>query len=323
MDSETLSKAWSILSLSLNLLGNTFVIFATWKFNAIKLDKLSVWIVKLLAAVDIGNGIFILLPVTIVLFHGWVFGDTFCKVSYTYKYVFIVINIFLINFFSMNKMYRCVAPLRNRTVETRTQKRAIIIVTLTGSLLLPIYSFYTTFIGNYRVIEYADAQYMCWSVYTGDDSCVDRVIVYLLGVFLNLIPCFTLVITNTFLTVFALVKAKNKINKMNIVVVILVTVMFLLSVLPYFVYYAMAGDMWSDVGLVRFVTFAVFLSSFSNPIVYLLTNQRFRNFTINFIKLRSKTGVLNSNFNGSFKRHLSVVHTINVKKLSSTDKYSS
>ena len=292
---------WTIASLTLAVTGNTFVIFATWKFNAIKLDKLSVWIVQLLAAADIGNSIFILLPVTIVLFHGWVFGDTFCKVSFAYKYIFTVANIILINFFSLNKVYRCVAPLHHH--KTGREKLVVIISTIVGSLILPFYQLYSTYIRKSTDIVYSHAQCMCWGKYNNNADLVDTFAGYIIASCLNAIPCLMLVVTNAFLSIFATVKAKSRINKMNIVIVVVVTVLFLLSMLPYFIYYVLFGDSWTDGDEVRFMTFSMFLSSFCNPIVYFATNDHFRRFTISFCKSSGTKVAPFSNSNGSIMRH--------------------
>ena len=64
--SDSVSKnflaGWCIISGVLSLLGNIFVIFASKRYNAIKLDRVSIVVLENLAAADIGTSLFKIFP---------------------------------------------------------------------------------------------------------------------------------------------------------------------------------------------------------------------------------------------------------------------
>ena len=55
--------AWEQICFILGVSGNVFVLYATIAHKAIKLDKMSIWIIKNLAVADIGNCVLVLLPI--------------------------------------------------------------------------------------------------------------------------------------------------------------------------------------------------------------------------------------------------------------------
>ena len=89
-DSTTLNSVWMFqivwktISFILGLSGNVFVLYATIVHKAIKLDKMSVWIVKNLAVADICNCVLLLLPTLLTQYgklNGMVlFGESFYKI---------------------------------------------------------------------------------------------------------------------------------------------------------------------------------------------------------------------------------------------------
>ena len=102
----------------------------------------------------------------------------------------------------------------------------------------------------------------------------------------NAIPCLTLIISTTILIVYAIRKTNRPINKWNISIVIIVTVSFLLSFLPYFLYGVQRFSSKNQQKGYLSKTFEWawsfgFLSSWSNPIIYVAMNQKFRGFAAN------------------------------------------
>ena len=56
--------AWSIFTLTFSLAGNITVLIATMKYKAIKFDQVSVLLIENIAAADLGDTIFVILPTT-------------------------------------------------------------------------------------------------------------------------------------------------------------------------------------------------------------------------------------------------------------------
>ena len=157
---------WGTISFILGLSGNVFVLYATIVHNAIKLDKMSVWIIKNLAVADICNCVLFLLP-TLLTQYGKltgtiVFGETFYAVMACYVYSFFVSSVFLVNFLSINKFMRCMFPLRNLNC-SRLQKFCVTLFTVIVSSLPILWFAYSILDGfqclrnEWRLINYLGA----------------------------------------------------------------------------------------------------------------------------------------------------------------------
>ena len=280
--SDVISQVWCHWSLIMGLLGNSFVLYSTVINKAIRLDKLSVWIIQNLAIVDFLNTLFLLLPVIISLYanNKWVLGDTFCRVFFVYKYVGFTANMVLINALSLNKMVRCLAPLRSLAC-SKTLHWVVTAITAATAAITPAYSAYRTVVDDKFIVVFSASQCMCSSVQVSKAESWHKVVYYLIAGLLNGLPCVTLCVMNLFLVVYALRKSNRAVNKRNIVIVVLITASFLLFGLPYFFYSTKHGQTSGDNDpMLRFVTFTTFISFWSNPVIYLVTNQNFRSFTV-------------------------------------------
>ena len=277
---------WGHISFILGICGNVFVLYATIFHNAIKLDKMSIWIIKNLAVVDLCNCIFIVFPVIAKHFSEgkWIFGSGLCYIHAIIQHTFIGANLALVNFISLNKLLRCKYPLRNLS-PSRFQK--ILVTTL--SLLvssIPIVWLTTGLDQGLMLLNQQD-------LLVPGNTCIadivqnktshvgtSRIVASVLTIALVGTSCLALVITTTALLVYAIKKTNRPINKRNIFTVILVTVTFLLSFFPFLMY--MAGHRF----LQKFNTDSIyewafsftFFSSWSNPISYLLMNKNFKEF---------------------------------------------
>ena len=280
---NTISLIWVHISIILGITGNIFVLFATTRHKAIKLDEVSIWTIQQLSVADLANCILVLVPIATVLYSDdtWVLGDTFCGVFAIYVYSFTVANIFLINVFSLNKLVRCLLPLRT-LAPSRKQKLAVTMVTLIASLLCPMWFLYGLYIGNFMEITFFKSQCTCSALFTTQVRDWQKGVPTFLSLSLTGIPCVVLVITNTFLVVYAMRKSTNTVNRLNHLIVVLVTCTFLFSILPSFVMVLQTNN-WSENVAVRIAYFLTFINSWSNPVVYLVTNPSFRRFTSGFI----------------------------------------
>lgn len=284
-----ISLIWCHSSLFLGLLGNTYVLHATIAHRAIKLDKLSVWIIQNLAVTDLVNSVIVLVPVLISLHADsrWVLGDTFCQISFGYKYLGIVANMVLINILSFNKLIRCLFPLRTLDC-SRARRWSVTVVTVITMLITPSWHFYKSTLKTTNLIHFSRSQCMCWLLQNSTPQIWHLVLDYLLSGMLNALPCLTLIGLNAYLVIFAVRKSTRSVNKMNIMVVVLITASFLVATLPYFIYFVIRGDVWTDGDVIlRFVTFVFFLAFWFNPVIYLATNKNFWNYTVRFIRRES------------------------------------
>jgi hypothetical protein len=95
-----------------------------------------------------------------------------------------------------------------------------------------------------------------------------------------LIPCLALIVINLTLLIFAIRAAQRKVNKMNILIVIMVTLAFVVTFTPFAVQYLRYGENFNTASrAVRTGQLICVISSFCNPFIYLATNDKFRSFT--------------------------------------------
>ena len=272
-----IQKAWLHICLILGLSGNIFVLHGTIAHNAIKLDVMSKWIVKNLALVDILNCILVLSPILIIQYEGnvWTFGDTLCKLSAAYRFTFLCANVFLINALSFNKLYRCFFPLRFLV----PSKRKMYVVTIVMVLfsLIPVGWIGFGLARGFNVAKFQPRRSTCEQTFTSSVPTVIQTIDKILLVLCLAMSCLTLIISNTTLVGYAIMKSNTRVNKLNILIVLFVTASFLLSFVPLLiVLFLRIREKPRD-----FAWAAVFLSSWTNPFIYVAVNPRFREYTRN------------------------------------------
>ena len=218
---------------------------------------------------------------------------------FVYKYMGCVANVVLINSLSLNKLLRCLRPLHNRTC-TRAHRTIVTTVTLLASLVIPAWSTYGLAIAGIYRVQFSRVQCMCWSLFTETARPWHYTFSFAIATVLNALPCTALCAMNVFLICFALKKSARVVKKTNIIIVLLVTVMFLLPMLPYYVYYSVTGYDWEEEDYVRYVTFVMFVASWANPPIYLITNDNFWKFTV---RLFRNNQVRDASESGTFRRN--------------------
>ena len=285
-----LSLIWTQLCLVLALLGNFFLLYASICHGAIRLDKTSVWILRNLAVADILNVLFLLLPIIVSLYAGeWVFGVQACNIQTAYKWCFALANVFLLNALALNKLLRCVYPLRCYT-SSLTQRAGVTAATVLFSVIHPVWQFYAIYHSNILVVTFSRSQCLCWSfIDTKASSKLETAFNAALQIGLNAVPSLTLLVLNTLLIVYAVRKSTSAVKKTNIVVVVLVIGAFLSVSLTHLVYGTLRhGVSWDDsrVAEIRVLYFSWFFINIINPFIYVLTNEGFRAFTWNFVRCR-------------------------------------
>ena len=106
--------AWSSIALLGSLFGNSVILLATVKYKAIRLDKVSVVLIKNIAINDLIMGLSAVHPSLVSLVYGtWPYGKLACTVSYYIagptSYVAAVLQVCALH---LNKIYTLVFPLR-------------------------------------------------------------------------------------------------------------------------------------------------------------------------------------------------------------------
>ena len=294
---------WGQITFILGILGNLFVLYATIGHKAIKLDKMSIWIIENLAVADICNCLLVLLPTLVTQYgklnHTVMFGVSFYTAMGCYMYTFFVANLFLVNVLSVNKLMRCMFPLRNLD-STRRQRIIVTIATILISIIPTIWTVYGILDGfiasreSWRDRDYIGAVNV--ARVTGKFPStklgkIKRIVNYFVVGICNGLPGVTLVILNVALVTFAMKKTNSAINKKNFLIVALVTYAFLLSFIPYFVEQL---NIFRHLGYAEMSYSLAYLSTWINPVIYFAVNPPFRNFTMKKLTVHNSVNEVHS-----------------------------
>ena len=278
---------WGHVSFLLGVSGNLLVLYGTIFHNAIKLDEISKWIIKNLAFVDLCNCIFVVVPDIANQYSNgrWVFGSCLCYINAINQYTFMIANVNLITFLSINKLLRCVYPLRNFS-PSRLQKGSVTLVAFLICLVPMIWIVIAlsrnllqiTENGNEIVVRVCRAYFK-----QTQEVSTARIVGFAVTAMSIGLPNIILTVTTAVLLVYAVRKTNRPINKKNVLITVSVTVIFLLSFFPLMLY--MTAHMFPDTiegaflyPIFEWVWSFTFLSTWSNPIIYLVTNESFRVF---------------------------------------------
>ena len=285
---------WTQISFILAIFGNGFVLYATIVHNAIKLDKMSVWIIKNLAVADICNSVLIILPNLITQYgkmnRTLIFGEIVYTAMGSYHYTFFVANLFLVNVLSLNKLMRCTCPLRNLN-STQRQRIKVSVVTAFVSFLPSLWIVYGLVDGfkeiadGWRFRKYLGTAEMTHARRNETIGNTRMIVVRLIIGLFNAVPCITLVIINSALVVFALRRSNSAVNKMGVSVVVMVTAALFISTMPHF------ADLTWDFPSMEFSEIASsipFLSTWINPVIYFAVNPTFKEFSKRKLMRRCK-----------------------------------
>ena len=253
--------SWSVISVLLSLLGNTFVLVASKHGKAIKLDRVSIVLLENLAVADIGTSLFAILPPFIWLFilnperDYSAYAETWeSKVTLFISLIFMAAGTSLVSFLNCCKLFSLLFPLRARTWRYRDgYKIAVlvwIILTLTG---------FGTWIGSLHL------DYTVLTTMTAAGTLL------LLSV----------VLISTFGLLIKVHKARG-LKKQGVFSIILVSVVLFVSYTPLCMSQlldSINGAKMSDMPLRRLVTLNLYnISCFSNPLIYYFTLNSFKEY---------------------------------------------
>ena len=276
---STAVLVWLIFCLIFGLLGNAYVLVATFKYNAIRIDAMSLWFIKGLAVADLTSLILMVLPVTLtnITKNIWPLGDFLCiVVAFTSRIPFLA-NIILIVGMNVNKVYRLSYPLRSLHVAPASK-----VFWTTGTLLLaiinPLLDLVFNFKGTHMQVQYNAIASVCRLVGESRTVVVVRLALYIV------LPSLILTITNGTLLGIACRKTLVKVKKRNIVIVVGVTMQFLAAFIPYSVVLSVRFYLPVPDWMIRGAFLLLYISCSFSPIVYYFNNRGFKRFTNSFIR---------------------------------------
>ena len=114
---------WSLVTAGISLVGNTVILIGTIKHNAIKLDNISLLLIKQLAVSDICNTLIVVLPGVVTLStKRALFGDNLavCQIIAYMQYVFPAFNSLAVCAMTINKLTILLKPTKTLTRSDKT-----------------------------------------------------------------------------------------------------------------------------------------------------------------------------------------------------------
>ena len=121
--STPLLVTWSLLTALVSLTGNTIILIGTIKHSAIKLDKISLALIKHLAVADMCSAVLVVLPSTWSLVtRRALFNDSVmvCAVSSYIQLLFPIISSIIVSAMAANKLLVLLKPLKSLERSSRT-----------------------------------------------------------------------------------------------------------------------------------------------------------------------------------------------------------
>ena len=269
----------------LSLFGNTFVLVASKHGKAVKLDRVSIILLENLAIADIGTSLFGIIPITLWFFilnpGGSVsaYLNTFLnEIIALSSHIFAAAGISLTSFLNCSKLFSLLFPLRARTWRYKNGYKIVaiiwFIVTFTSS-------------GNWIASQYSVTTFLA----------ISAAVVFLL---------LMVVFASTFGLLFKVHKARG-LRKQGVFSIILVSVVFFVCYTPMSMSNLLesinaTGTM--KITLSKLIVNNIYvISCFSNPLIYYLTLNSFKEYTNMVFRkclkyFRCKTSVQSNNDGG-------------------------
>lgn len=250
------------------------------------------WIIQVLSTVDLGHTLLIIFPSVLANIYNntWPLGDLLCRLTFANKYTFLIGNVLLITLLSLNRLFRCLYPLRSASRASKPRVKASL--TLGLCLAMLVVPSWTTFITFYNrdigFIAYSSLQSQCqFDLYLNTTwRKADMVFEKAAFAIFDFVPTIVMIGANAVLIVVAIktqLRIETQRRHQKSAIVILVTVTFLMTTLPLFIwhyFYSNSHPVAFNTFFARTILCLKMIPSFSNPLIYFANNKSFRRFTI-------------------------------------------
>ena len=254
---------------TLGLFGNSVVLYSSLRYNAIKLDKISLTFVQNLAIADILYTLMMILPITVTYMAGrYVLGEVYCFVTAHLVPIPSVVNTLTILVLTVYRVRVVSSPFSSISPKAAYVTVALIWGAATPGTILSL-AYKSSAAPSYTSVSCIS------SVYVNQQATLTLLLVTAL---LVLLPLFAVTLCNVVLCVIAVRHSErhNTSSYRALLLVCSLSGLFLLSWAPYIVYTVMKARNPEVTPLVDLLAFhCIFLNSCGNPILYTLTNRRF------------------------------------------------
>ena len=231
-------------------------------------------LVQNIAVADLGYALVVIFPTIIAsAANGWVLGNFLCEACALLQFVFGIANVIMVCALSVCKLSCLLVPMRAR-IQTKTTGYVFVGIMWLVALVYPSQLF---LLG--RDLPYNPYLYRCMAGNRAGTIWVQLELINT-GIFI-FIPLVTLLVATLWLLAF--VHKVADLNKQGLFVVLSVSFVFFLSYCPLFSYNVAHIFSKPSVVFYKLGIFIIFISSASNPFLYLITSRNFKDFVTNRI----------------------------------------
>ena len=267
---------WSFSIFILSILGNTVVLVATLKYNAIKLDEISVALIRNIAVADLGVAAYIVSTLPGIIKRKYLYSDFFCSFSKTWFYSCMMAEVVLLAALSISKLLWILKPLQ---ALSRSKKNGNIIAAVIWMTMICLAAATTIYreSANDNWTVYENAIYQCSRQNVNKSS---GILFKSIVMSFNAVP--QVVITVATVWLLALVRKAGQVHRQGLITIILVCALFFVSHAPYGCLYQVlkmlnVKDDWMS-AFYRWSYYIVYLNYTANPFLYYASIDSFQRF---------------------------------------------
>ena len=276
-DSQAIPLAiWTTVVTLSGILGNAFVIYSSICYNAIEMDRISLFLIQNLAVADFLYTVGNILPSAVSYIVGrYVLGNVYCFISAQTTLIFGQANPLLVLAITAYRLHLLRSPLGGITRGTAKIGVAVIWVTASSTTITSI---------AYRSESiFSQKSAKCWSsIYSNESASI--LLRMLIGGIL-IIPLISIIIMNFFLFTIAFkysrkfVASTERSNSRALTTVCALSGTFIVSYIPFLIFL-----MWKGVNpdlpfaVEQLGISCIMINACFNPILYTMTNRRFGKF---------------------------------------------
>ena len=216
------------------LLGNMFLVFASYKFTAFNTDKVSVIFIRYLGSLDLCHIVFLVFPAFIHMVHQWVFGKVGCVLFMHVERFLNAAQFNVLLLITYHRLARCVWPVRANKWTVKHAHMVAVGLLVFASMEIPLTSI--VLFANDRIQIFYDNTtidaFGCRFIASeGSGTSSLNWWCFIQNLTDPLIPFILVILGNLFLWIFAIVSTQ-RIDKKPLLTITLIMVLLTSSFLP-------------------------------------------------------------------------------------------
>ena len=271
---------WCLACITFAVLGNSMVLVSSIKYNAIKLDNISIALIQNIAFADIGYAVYVTTVLVSVIENKWILGDILCSITNYMHLFFGISEIYLICVFNVSKLHCLLFPLQARH-RSRTTGH---LLALGVWCVMPIFYLIPAQLLTGRKESFRLTFFRCEGYFTIPGKFT-KIFPFLSVVFFILLPMLVVLIAIIWLLQY--VRKVQSLQRQSIVTLLLISLCYFCSYLPYGGFFIIRTFFPHEASLrairfhyYRFGLYMCYLNFSANPVIYLVSVKSYKEFVM-------------------------------------------